>query len=272
MQHCIHGGMLNYGTLCRCCSVILCLWALFVCLFVFLRLGLARFSRLYDICAVAVPPFVWCVCCVSMLPGRGLGSRWRAIHDVAFSVTRALCVACAAARGRERQGDTAWFRSGMCDVGSLYNRAGLPDGGQWDECHPLHPPRWVMTTTHRYSCQVLLTSTVNTHTHYEKKRRMRAHAARSLGPEVLQSEPFVALRTYDAHIYMWGNVCVFCVHAQTFRLGPKVSALPHSGDVCFYAAQMPSCRTWLTWLTLQSLTHLCNLGPSCALPSWGHGG
>lgn len=44
----------------------------------------------------------------------------------------ALCVMC-----EEREGDTTWYRSGMCDVGSpLYKRAGLPEGLQWDGCHP----------------------------------------------------------------------------------------------------------------------------------------
>lgn len=27
----------------------------------------------------------------------------------------------------------------MCDVGRLHNRAGLPEGGQWDGCHPPAP-------------------------------------------------------------------------------------------------------------------------------------
>lgn len=37
------------------------------------------------------------------------------------------------------QSDTAWFRPGMCDVGRLYNRVGLPEGGQWDGYHPPAP-------------------------------------------------------------------------------------------------------------------------------------
>lgn len=89
------------------------------------------FSSLYCICLSVCAP-LWV--CLSM-PAWGGGC----VHDVAFGVTRTLCVVCAVVCGGERQGDTAWFRSGMCDVGRLYNRAGLPEGGQWDGCHPPAP-------------------------------------------------------------------------------------------------------------------------------------
>lgn len=59
------------------------------------------------------------------------------------------------------RGDTAQFGSGICDVGRLHNRAGLPEGVRWDGCHRLQPPCWVTTTVQRYSCHVLLTAAVN---------------------------------------------------------------------------------------------------------------
>lgn len=88
------------------------------------------FSSLYCIC-LSVSAFV------SVFEHCRLGGG--GVHDVAFGVTRTLCVVCAVVCGGERQGDTAWFRPGMCDVGRLYNRAGLPEGGQWDGCHPPAP-------------------------------------------------------------------------------------------------------------------------------------
>lgn len=61
--------------------------------------------------------------------------------------------------GEERQGDTAWFRPGMCDVGRLYNRARLPEGGQWDECHPPAPS--LLGDDHHTTLQ--LSSSLNHH-------------------------------------------------------------------------------------------------------------
>lgn len=78
---------------------------------------------------------------------------------------------------------------------------------------PLHPPCWVMTTTQRYSCQVLLTTTVNTHTlgghsctceHWDTWRHR---------PECVKS---VKKRTSCTHTYpsclspsLWKRACTY---------------------------------------------------------------
>lgn len=117
-------------------------WSLVVCPFVF-KLYLDYFYKFTVWILFIVLYLPTCVrAFVSSFEHAGFGG-WRrrgwGVHDVAFGVTRTLCVVCAVVCGGERQADTAWFRPGMCDVGRLYNRAGLPEGGQWDGCHPPAP-------------------------------------------------------------------------------------------------------------------------------------
>lgn len=106
------------------------------------------------------------------------------VHDVAFGVTRTLCVVCAVVCGGERQGDTAWFRPGMCDVGRLYNRAGLPEGGQWDGCHPPapsplgddHHTTLQLSGPLNHHCKHTYIMGTNTHVSARTRRDIREHA------------------------------------------------------------------------------------------------
>lgn len=109
-----------------------------------------------------------CVCaplwvCLSML-ARGEGCTWCCIRCDQNPVC-CMCCCVAEERGRAtRHGSgqecATWVGCTM-ELGSLrvVNGTGVT---------PLHPPRWVMTTTQRYSCQVLLTTTVNTRTLWEQ--------------------------------------------------------------------------------------------------------
>lgn len=90
---------------------------------------------------------------------------WVWVHDVAFGVTRTLCVVCALVCVEERGRATRHGSGQECamwvgctiepDSLRVVNGTGVT---------PLHHPCWVMTTAQRYSCQVLLTTTVNAHT------------------------------------------------------------------------------------------------------------
>ena len=96
-----------------------------------------RPSSLYCVCLSVCVPLCVCMSTQAFFGRWGVGGG--GVHDVAFGVTRTLRVVCAVVCAGERQGNTAWSGPGMCDVGRLYNRAGLPEGGQWDGCHPPAP-------------------------------------------------------------------------------------------------------------------------------------
>lgn len=101
---------------------------------------------------------------VSVFEHAGLGGGV-GVDDVAFGVTRTLCVVCALVCVEERGRVTRHGSGQECamwvgctiepDSLRVVNGTGVT---------PLHLPCCVMTTTQRYSCQVLLTTTVNTHT------------------------------------------------------------------------------------------------------------